>query len=205
MRKVRVLLDFIKYIIPVKIECLRKVLANLTSNATVFPTPDVELTVLKGVLDKLDADYLASLGGSHVAIAQMHQSEAEVDEKFRIIAKYVDRIANGNESIILIAGFNPTRQPVPSLKDHFTAKNSANPGEIILRYKAQPNARSYTWQYSEVNPPVKEEDWKYAGSSTKAKFTIRNLVNLTKYWFRVAPVTAQGMQPWSEPISKVAM
>lgn len=205
MRKLKVLLDFVRYIIPVKIEFYKKIIANLTANATTFPTPDVELTVLTGDVNKLDANFQASLGGSHLATSQMRETEKAVDEKFRIIAKYVDKIANGNESIILLAGFYPTRQPASSQREHFTAENGANPGEIILRCKAFPNARSYTWQYSEINLPLKEEDWKYAGTSTQSRFTVRNLVSMVKYWFRVAPVTAQGMQAWSEPISKATM
>ncbi len=204
MKKIKVLLDFIRFAIPVKIEFYRNVIVCLTSNIT-FENPDVELARLNEAVNKLTVDYQAAQTGLHKAVAQMHQSETAADDLFRLTARYVDRIANGDEAIILSAGFNGSKQPVSSSRPHFTAENGENPCEIVLKCKTHPNARSYTWQFSADALPAKEEDWKYAGTSTQATFAIKNLNSLVKYWFRVAPVTSEGMQPWIGPIMKVAV
>lgn len=202
MRKIRVLLDFIEFTVARKIAFYRNVIACLTGSST-FTNPDVALTTLTDAVDKLEADYQAALSGLHQAVAEKHKSETAADDLFRIIARYVDRIANGNEAMILNAGFNPSKQPAPPRKPPLSVENGDNPGEAILRCKAYPKARAYTWQSYTGTTPCGESDWKFAGTSTQTTFIVKNLDSLVTYWFRVSPVTFAGMQPWIGPVMKV--
>jgi len=114
--------------------------------------------------------------------------------------------ANGDESIILNAGFNPTRQPISPIRPIFSVYYGDNPCEVILKCKAVPGAQSYTWQFSMGGVlPEKDDDWKFAGTSTQATFMMGGLTSLTKYWFRVCAVKPNGMQPWMDPIMKVVL
>lgn len=201
MKKIRVLMEFIRYAVAVKIDFYRTVITRLTGSTT-FKTPDVELTVLTSVVDKLAADYHDAQSGLYEAKAAVRKSEAAADDKFRLIAKYVDRIADGDESIIRKAGFNASRQPEPTKKSLFSVETGNNPGEAILHCRAFPGARSYTWQYCSGVMPAKDADWKFAGTTTQIMFTVSNLESLKTYWFRVSPVTSEGMQPWIGPVMK---
>jgi len=91
MKKVTVLLGFIRFNLASKLEFYRNVIANLTANE-LFTKPDVELIVLNAAIAKLAADFKAAQTGLHEAVAKMRQSEKVADNLFRIIAAYVDRI-----------------------------------------------------------------------------------------------------------------
>jgi hypothetical protein len=205
MKIIRVLLSFIRYSVPVKIEFYRKVVACLTANVATFAKPDVDLTVVNTTLTNLTSAFQAAESGLKEAKPKMKKFRDEADDQFRLLAKYVDRIANGDEAIIRNAGFLPTKQPTAASRPKLSAKNGETTGEIILRCKTYPNARSYVWKYCTPAIPEKEEGWQYAGTTTKTTITIGNLTPLAKYWFKVAPVTAEGTQAWLNPVMKVVI
>jgi len=205
MKKVKVFLGFLRMALVVKLEFYRNVIACLTANE-LFSKPDVELIVLNSAVAKFAADFNASQTGSHEAVAKMRQSEKIADGYFRKIAMYVDRIADGDEAVILNAGFYPTKQPASPSRPLFSAVNSKKPGEIVLKCKAVPGAYAYTWQFFLGSAsPAKDEDWVFAGTSTQVTFVVSGLTGLTKYCFRVCAVKSSGMQPWMDPIMKLVL
>ena len=103
MKKLKVILDFVRYAIAEKIEFYRNIVARLTDNSF-FPNPDEPLADVKQAVDKLEAEFLASRDGSHTAIASMRSYEKVVDRLFHNLAAYVDRMANGDEVKILSSG-----------------------------------------------------------------------------------------------------
>jgi len=202
MRRKKVILDFIKFSVAEKIEFFRNVIELLTGNP-LFATPDVSLIMLKTMLDTLIADFIASKSGAHAMIARMNQSATALDKKFRLLALYVDRIADGDEAIILGSGFHASKEPDTTSRELFIAEEGVNSREIDLARKAQRGAKSYVWQYCVGLVPAKDEDWIFGGASSQATFTMKGLTSETKYWFRVAVVTTRGMGPWSTPIMKI--
>jgi hypothetical protein len=44
--------------------------------------------------------------GAHTAVSAMHASEVSIDDIFRVLAAYVNRIAAGDETQILSSGFH---------------------------------------------------------------------------------------------------
>lgn len=202
MKKSKVVLDFIKFSIAEKIMFFRNVIAQMTGNAS-FPTPDVALTEAKTAVDTLETDHAAAKSGAHVLVSKMRRSEEVADNLFRKQAAYVDRIADGNETIILSSGFHVSKQPEPSVREAFVVEAGENPSEIILIRKAQPGARSYVWQYCIGALPTNTQPWVFAGASTQTRYVIKGLESGSKCWFRVAAVTATGQGPWSDPVMKV--
>lgn len=202
MKKSRVILDFIRFSVAEKIMFFRNVISLMTGN-TSFATPDVPLTEAKTVVDTLETDQAAAKSGAHVMVSKMRKSEEVADNVFRKLARYVDRIADGNETIILGSGFHVSKQPEPSVREAFEVEAGDNPTEIVLIRKAQPGARSYVWQYCIGALPTNGIPWVFAGASTQARYVIRELESGAKCWFRVAAVTATGQGPWSDPVMKV--
>lgn len=202
MKKSKVVLDFIKFSIPEKIMFFRNVITQMTGKAS-FPTPDVALAVAKTAVDTLEADHTAAKSGAHVLVSKMRQSAEAADNLFRKLALYVDRIADGNETIILSSGFHVSKQPEASVREAFVVDASENPSEIILIRKAQPGARSYIWQYCVGALPTNGQPWIFAGASTQTRYVIKDLESGSKCWFRVAAITSSGQEPWSDPVMKV--
>ena len=202
MKKVKVLLDFIRFSIPIKIVKGRNIVVGLTGN-TKFPTPDVALTVITEATDTLENSYIAAQSGRPEDTAKMHQDEKAWDILMRKEAQYVDRIADGDEAAILSSGFNITKQPTPALRPEFGVHAGRIPGSVLLRRKAFPGAKAYLWQYCIGAFPLSDSEWLYGGASGNATFLFSGLNSATKYGFRVAPVLAQGTSAFCDPIMHV--
>jgi len=202
MKKVKPVLDFIKFSVSEKIEFFRNIVSKMTGNAS-FPSPDITLATATTQINTLETDVAAAKSGAHQSVAKMHQSLKIVDTTFHKLASYVDRIADGNDAIILSSGFHISKQPEPRRTKTFEVNAGENPGEIELAHKTVQGAKSYVWQYSIGTLPTDEKQWIYCDSTTKAKFKITGLESATKAWFRVLAVTINGTQPCSDPVMKV--
>jgi len=202
MKKSKVLLDFIKLSVGEKIAFYRSIIDHLT-DSTLFATPDVTIAELNTHVTTLETDYVAAMGGDHALLVTRNHSENSADDVFRKTAMYVDRIANGDPAVILKSGFQVSKQPEPSAKDTFIAEAGKNPCEVVLRRKAQPEAKSYLWQFVVGAEPANDKLWLLAGASTQSKFIIKGLESGCKCWFRVAAITSKGLDPWSDPVMRV--
>lgn len=202
MRRVTVILDFIKLIIAEKIVRARTVIAQMTDNPN-FPLPDIILTDLTVATDLLEARLLASANGGKENTVLLHQAEATVDDMMRRQAKYVDRIANGSEVIIIGSGFTPSKQPAPAQRPEFSVEPGQKSGSVLLRRQAIKGAKAYIWQYCVNIMPDGDEGWTIAQVSSKASVELSDLTPVTKYWFRVAAVMSQETTAYNSPVMHV--
>ena len=204
MKKVKVLLDFIRLVIAEKITFYRSVLSSLTDNDT-FPSPDAPLTEAKAAVDALENSSIAAKDGSRTAISIMHDNEEKADTVFRTLAAYVERIAAGDETKILSSGFHISKQPTPIQKAALTAYDGANSGCVKLVAKAVDKAGAYIWQMAKDTLPENGSQWINLGTSTQSNFELSGLVIASKYYFRVAAVTPDGTSDCCAPVMKVVV
>lgn len=202
MRKVHVVFDFVQLSIAEKVARGRNVYVEMIKNPT-FPTPDVPLEVLKGDTDLLETRYLNALNGGKENTVLMRQAEAVWDDNMRKMARYVERIADGDSSIVLSAGFNLAKQPIPAQRSEFSVAAGNTSGSVLLRRQAVPGAKSYIWQFCVNALPETEEGWKIAEVTSKASVELIDLTPVTRYWFRVASVSSQGTSAYNDPIMHV--
>ena len=203
MKRIKVLLSFIKLSIAIKIAFYRNVVAKLTGNAA-FPTTDVPLTEATAVTDALEKAQIAAQDGSHTAIALLHEAETKADSVFRILAANVERVADGDEAVILSTGFEPSSQPEAHQKAALTVLDGSHSGSVKLVAKAMRNAGAYLWQSTKDSLPATEEGWKDMDKSTSATIEKEGFVPGCRYFFRVAMVTPSGITDYTEPVSKIA-
>lgn len=75
-------------------------------------------------------------------------------------------------------------------------------GEIELLWQPLQNSPSYIVQ---VNLFIRSNrTWKHADIVTRTRYTASGLKSGKKYSFRVAPVTKNGQQEWSLPVTEKA-
>ena len=202
MKKSDVIFDFIKIPIPGKAGRGSNVTKLMTDNPN-FPNPDVPLGDLIEATELLNSSYVTALGGGKQNKALMHQAEKAWDQLMRDQAMYVDRIAKGDHAIILSAGFNFSRTPNPAKRPEFSAILGEKSGTVILHCKAIKGAYAYVWQSCKGTLAETEAGWTYAKATGKATAVIEDQIPVTKYWFRVAAVLADGTAAYCEPISIV--
>lgn len=197
MKKIKVSLYFIQLSIAEKITYFLNVIAKMTGNVF-FPEPDIPLAEVKTSVDTLSASYLASRDGSHTAISKLHDDEDATDHLFRILAAYVDRIADGDETKILSAGFQGTSQPTPHQKADLVVVDGPNSGSAKLVAKAIAGARAYIWQIS-----INGTDWTTVDTTTRSSYEMDGLPVAEIRYFRVAGVTPEGTTDFTAPVKKV--
>jgi len=195
-------MNFIKLTIWIKIVFYRNVLAKMTGNAN-FPTPDVSLETAKTVLDEFEAAAVGAKDGSRTQIALRNNKMAVVDDLFHSLALYVDRIANGDDTIILSSGFEVLEVSRTYSKPELGVKSGDVTGNIKLAVKSIDGAKSYIWQFAKDTQPLNGDGWMLAGYSTQTTYELSNLEHLGKYWFRVAGITAKGLSNYTAPVMKL--
>ncbi|MGZ8162844.1 MAG: hypothetical protein ACXWTT_08260 [Methylobacter sp.] len=204
MKKIKVLLDFIKLAVTEKVAFYRNIIAKLTNNPT-YPTPDVSLADAKAAVDNFEAVILAARDGGHTAVSAMHDSEAATDAMFRILASYIDKTADGDETKILSSGFHESRQPVAQQKATLAVNDGSHSGSVKLIAKAIDKAGAYIWQYAKETLPAIESDWLAVATGTYSYYELSGLIVAARYYFRVAAVTSAGTTDFCAPVSKVVV
>ncbi|MBI4945224.1 MAG: fibronectin type III domain-containing protein [Bacteroidetes bacterium] len=202
MRKVKVIINFLRIAVPSLIEFARNVVTKMTGN-TNFPTPDVPPAQITAAAGALETKYNAAQGGGKQQTADMHQARKALEDLLHKQGLYVERIANGNEAIILGSGYGTSKQPAPALHPDFTVVNGKHEGEMILKHKAVKGAAAWVWEL--CPDPLADEKWVVAGYSSQTTFTAKGLKPGTKYWFRAAYIAKDGLSQWCDPFSKIAM
>ena len=202
MRKPKVTVDFIKYSPVNKASHYHTVIDHMTNNS-LFSTPDASMIDAQKAVDALDKAILAAADGSHLAISAMNDAVAAADAVFRILAAYVERIALGDETSILSSGFHFSKQPVFANKETLVARDGSHSGSVLLDTIRVDRGVTYVWQMFKGKLPDNDSDWVQIGITTQTSFEISNLEIATKYYFRVAAVTPDGLQDFSAPVMKV--
>jgi len=206
MKTIKVLLDFISLSIALKITFYRNVIKQLKANVDLFVNPDSNLVDATTVVDNLEKAYEEVLQtGGHFNTVTMHKVEAGADKIFRVLAHYVDRIADGDAAKILLGGYDPSNQPSIFQKALLNVLDGPNSGSVTLVAKAVDRAGSYIWQWVEKANAGDPKAWINAGFSTQATFTITGLTPGTIYYFRMAAVTPDGVTDFIAPVIKIVI
>ena len=136
----------------------------------------------------------------------MHQTEAEWDDLMRKMAKYVDRIADGDGAVILNAGFNLAKQSTPGSRPEFSVDLGDKSGTVTVRRQKFDGAKSYIWQYCIGDTPAAaDSDWTTATVSVKVSTELVGLTPMNKYWFRSAAVLSSGTTAYHAPVMHVVL
>jgi hypothetical protein len=204
MKKEKVIFDFIKLSATEKSEFGTNVIQKMTGNPK-LPTPDESLESMKAKNDLLQSRSVAALNGGKEATALLHQAEEDWDDAMRKEANYVNRIADGDGTVILSAGFNLAKQSTPGQRPEFSVELGDRSGTVNLRHQAVEGAKSYIWQHCTGETPADEAGWTVAKVTTKVVAELTELVPMTKYWFRVAAVTVDGTTAYCAPVMQVVI
>jgi ethanolamine utilization microcompartment shell protein EutS len=121
MKQMHCSLDFKEYPIPQKVLFGPGVYNGIGNNTKVFTNPSVLPADLQAANDDLIAKAQAAAGGDHGLKAAMHTSENAWELIYGNAALMVDIIAEGDESIIRLGGFQPTDSVIVALTNPVAA------------------------------------------------------------------------------------
>ena len=204
MKKSKAVLDFISYSVNDKVEFYRNAAIQLADVST-FPMIEVPITTINAVVDAFEAAVLAAKDGAHTAIAIRNDHEKIADDLFRVLVIYVNKVANGDETIILKSGFHVSQQPTPFVKPDIAVNDGSRSGSVLVILKAVLGAVAYVLQYHRVNLSGELAEWGGPDVKTITHFDIDGLIPGATYEFRFASISSAGTSDFSTAISKIVI
>jgi len=195
-------LGFGKLTVDQKLNKANFIIGKLTGNPD-FPVTDPTLAALTTATEEASAAAAAAETGDHQSVAIKKQKVAVLDKLMARLQSDINTKANGNVAKILGAGFEVSKPRTPAAKkgpvEGLTIKLGANPGEVVLKWKAIKGGSLNAIAYAEN--PVAGIEMRPVAQTTKSKITISNLQSGVVYYFRIAVINSAGVGPWSEAIS----
>jgi len=180
---------------------------GLTKNATIFLNPTITpAALLAGITTYTSALGAANKGSVAQTLAKNIAREA-LEDMLRTLAAYVDGIAKGDPTIIMLAGFVPTGMSsvTPAVVDStlgkpvITSIRNGMSGQLLVRVKGANAAYAFEGQTS-----TGTGTWQTTSISTQARqIQLNNLTPGTLYNIRVRSIGPGNntYSDWSDPSS----
>ena len=145
-------------------------------------------------------------GNKQVTLSK-NKSRVTLEELLGTAAVKVQDISNGDEKLILDAGFEVKRKPAPvgllERPKNVTANAGPRRGSLEISWDVVPNAYLYEVQYTE-SPVTPDNKWVHT-SNTKHKIVIDGLIRGKAYVIRVAAAGSDPGRVWSDEIISYVM
>jgi hypothetical protein len=143
----------------------------MLENAAIFTTPDVPLATLLTVNNNLATTAQEAESGDHAKVVAMHAADKVWDTTFGIQADYVNRIANGDVTIILKSGFHTTKiettpASIPSSPIIKEVKVNPLPGSVHVKVEFQQGVKNYLYFFSSADTPINLENNEFSISNS---------------------------------------
>lgn len=174
----------------------------MDGNIELFPAPDppkVDYTALVTAFQSASAAQLVARQQAKERTQEKLAARLALEEALRARGGYVDKIANGDATVINAAAFDATAVPSPAPRPAAPTSLTAVPGDVVnslrLRWKRTPMINSYVIEM--CVDPLADEKFTHVGVVTRTSHTVLGLTPGLKYWFRVAAVGAAGQSLWS--------
>jgi hypothetical protein len=211
VRILRALLGFVGMSDGAVLSRAMAVLTGLTGNAK-FPNPPVDLATLKSAAESFQATIADALDGGKKAIATKNKQRAVVIQMLRQLATYVEANCNQDVAIFTSSGFevaSTTRTMTPQPLTQPGIQNIAhgiNSGQLVVRIKALPKARSYELRYGAlVNGAVPGQWTTVTITSVRGGVPVNELTPGATYAFQVRALGNQGYTDWSDLATRMSV
>jgi hypothetical protein len=117
------------------------------------------------------------------------------------LGQHVALVAKGDVSLLLSSGFpltKPKGEMVLSEPEEFKVTPGRHYGEVILKVKRVPGAKSYLYQYT-PDPLTEKSVWESI-IGTRCKKIIKDLPLGHKMWFQMAAIGPNNQVVYTEPV-----
>ena len=182
---------------------------GLTTNATVFPKPPVDLTAYQAAITAYEASIAAAVDGGKTAISQKKKLRHAVLKIYSELAHYVEANCNDDMTTFRLSGFQPaatTKTPPQPLPVPAIASVVQGPNSGQLKVKIAPVAKALSYDVRFAPLP--------AGGATPASWTVQtlpskkaaivsNLTPGTTYTLQARALGRLGYTDWSDPANRM--
>jgi len=174
--------------------------ATAMTDNTSFPTPTPTMATFAADVAALNTAETAVLARTKGAAETRNAKLAVVRADLENLKTYVQTVAGSvapelASALIQSAGMT-SRKVTPHSKPALAAKNGSVSGTVNLTAKAAARTAAYEWAYS-----TDQKTWTALPITLEAKTGVTGLAAGTTYYFRVQPLTREGLQNTSQIVS----
>lgn len=179
-----------------------QIFLKMTENADLFTDPVPDLTTLWESLNAYRDAYAEAAFRDKRAVILKAQKGDKLQDLIRRLSHYVEMLADGDEAIIVAAGFRPSKPSNLSLGRTPKPENlrvehiQVGSGIIRLRVNSWRPARLYQYEYRKKGT----EQWSSV-MHTKSTLEMRNLDMLQEYEFRVSYIGSDVTLNYSDVVT----
>lgn len=191
-----------------------KVITNLAANAATFPAPDPAIAQLQAVSNTFATQIGQAKTGDHQKVQLRNATAVKFLGMLQTERNYINKIAQGDKSIILLSGFDASAEPTPLGIPDATAIQKITDGPIPLSAKIllaritnplMANKPKFTYIVQSSTTPLNPDSFKTVLITQNSRnLVIPNMVRLQEIFFRVAAMNSHGQGEWSPPVVFVA-
>lgn len=184
-----------------------EIVKKMEEHDTIFVTPIPSLTAISAAIVDFRKSVANAAFNDRQAISIRKESRAELEYLINELAKYVDTMARGNATIILSAGFVPSKEATYAIDPNPKAMNlrvepvGLGTTRVIAKVEPWKKARYYQFEYRKKGSSA---EWEKI-LSTKAVLEINNLVAFEEYEFRATYLSRDTTPNYSDVISTFAL
>lgn len=173
----------------------------LTGNPA-YATPTPTLVTITAACDTLDSAVQAyDFTRSRLDKETRDVAFFDLKAMLRELGAYVQATSKGDRDLILSAGFETEKVPVPigqlPAPPNVRAEVTAYPGRIDVKWAGVRGRKIYEVWITDGDPSV-EASWKLQGLTSKNRMEVEGLTSNTVYYFRVVAQGAAGPSPVSD-------
>lgn len=192
----------LKGLIPAKILALiRHVIAMMTQNVALFPTPPVSMVAMTSFADDLEVAINEATKGSQQSKLHRDTLLKQAGAMLGAVADYVRQVCFGDPEKLASSGFELRKQPekvgipgIPTVIARWTDKS----GWLIVRWPRIHGGLVYRVLQTDKDPEL-GASWTQVDLTTRGRYIAKGLVPAKPYWFAVITVGADGESDMSVP------
>lgn len=189
------------------IQYAEEIVKKMGEHDAIFVTPIPTLSLVSQAIGEFRIAVAEAAFNDRQAISVRREKRIELEFLISDLAKYVDTIARGNETVILSSGFIPSKTSdygnKPNPKAHNLRAEPAGLGttRIVVRVQPWKNARYYQFEFRKKGIDM---EWEKV-LSTKSVLELHGLEAFQEYEFRATYLGKDTTPNYSDVISTFAL
>ena len=182
---------------------------GIKAHPELFPNPP-DLNAFLATIQVFEGSIAAAKDGGRKAISQKKKDRAATIKALRQLGHYVEANCKDDVTIVNASGFKVAAagkvpaQPMPKGVVEKVAAGSLS-GQIVVKGKPIPRARSYVFRYAGVGPDGKPGTWTEIALTNPRAIHLTGLTPGTTYTLQIRALGVLGFGEWSDVATRMSL
>jgi hypothetical protein len=174
-----------------------------------FPTPP-DLDAFMASIQSFEGSIAGAQNGGKTAVSAKNKARAATTKLWRQLGHYVEANCKDDINIVNASGYkvaNLTKVPPQPVSKGVIGKVDAGtvPGEVVVKGKSTPKARSYVLRYAPLGADGKPGIFTEIALTDPRKISVTGLTAGTTYAFQIKALGVLGFGDWSDVALRMSL